>query len=182
MIPRSIGVHGQIVQGHVVGMADLVEAQRGVDGSPLALGAQCLVHRLLRDLQTHARLPGDPLGETKRELCELLTVDHVVDHAELTSLLGADRITGEERQHAVAEEIRAGGETATAFAHDITSEVSNDELVDRTVAEYGRIDVLVNNAALYGRLLVNEQEDVTTLGQDSSPCSPRQFHATDLLA
>ncbi len=58
----------------------------------------------------------------------------------------------EEKVSGVAEEIRSAGGTASASAHDITSEASNAELVEKTVAEFGRIDVLVNNAALYAGL------------------------------
>jgi NAD(P)-dependent dehydrogenase (short-subunit alcohol dehydrogenase family) len=52
----------------------------------------------------------------------------------------------------VAEEIRGGGGHAAALVHDITSEASNAEVVDKAVAEFGRIDVLVNNAAIWAGL------------------------------
>jgi len=48
---------------------------------------------------------------------------------------------------ATAEEIRAGGGSALAIAADVTREQSVSALVERTLAEWGRIDILVNNAA-----------------------------------
>lgn len=48
---------------------------------------------------------------------------------------------------AVAEEIRKGGGRALAVVTDLTSREQIDDLVQATVAEFGRIDILVNNAA-----------------------------------
>ena len=52
-----------------------------------------------------------------------------------------------QRGQAVVEEIRAGGGEAVFTPSDLTSEDSVRELVEATVAAYGRVDILVNNAA-----------------------------------
>ncbi len=46
----------------------------------------------------------------------------------------------------VADEVRAEGAKCLALVSDIRSEDANRELVERTVAEFGRLDVVVNNA------------------------------------
>lgn len=48
---------------------------------------------------------------------------------------------------AVAEEIRGNGARALAVTTDLTSNEQIETLVETTVAELGRIDILVNNAA-----------------------------------
>jgi NAD(P)-dependent dehydrogenase (short-subunit alcohol dehydrogenase family) len=50
---------------------------------------------------------------------------------------------------AVAGECTALGPRALAASVDVSSESSADALVDQVVADFGRIDVLINNAALY---------------------------------
>src|SRR5215216_75101 len=47
---------------------------------------------------------------------------------------------------AVAAEIRAAGGTALEVPADVTVEADVDRLFDRTLAAFGRVDVLVNNA------------------------------------
>jgi len=47
-----------------------------------------------------------------------------------------------------AAQISAGGASATAARVDVTSSNEVDELVRRTVADHGRLDVMVNNAAI----------------------------------
>jgi 3-oxoacyl-[acyl-carrier protein] reductase len=54
-----------------------------------------------------------------------------------------------EAADAVAKECSALGPRALAAQVDVASETSAVALADRVVAEFGRIDVLVNNAALY---------------------------------
>jgi NAD(P)-dependent dehydrogenase (short-subunit alcohol dehydrogenase family) len=46
-----------------------------------------------------------------------------------------------------AEEIRSCGGSALAFKTDVTRETSVAGMVEKTLAEWGRIDILVNNAA-----------------------------------
>jgi 3-oxoacyl-[acyl-carrier protein] reductase len=50
---------------------------------------------------------------------------------------------------AVAAEIKAAGRSAWARATDVTKLDSVQGLVDETVRRFGRIDVLLNNAAIY---------------------------------
>ena len=52
-----------------------------------------------------------------------------------------------ERGEAVAEEIRAEGCSAAFHKLDITDEASVKALIEDTVREYGKLDILVNNAA-----------------------------------
>ncbi|HUJ89242.1 MAG TPA: SDR family NAD(P)-dependent oxidoreductase [Syntrophorhabdales bacterium] len=48
--------------------------------------------------------------------------------------------------HKTAEEIRSLGGRALAIKCDVTNEQNVAEMVERTLAEFGRVDVLVNNA------------------------------------
>ena len=60
-------------------------------------------------------------------------------------VLGARR---QERTEVVAEEIRAAGGSAEARNLDVTDRRAFQAVVDRTVEERGRLDVLVSNAGL----------------------------------
>jgi NAD(P)-dependent dehydrogenase (short-subunit alcohol dehydrogenase family) len=51
-----------------------------------------------------------------------------------------------ERLEALAKEISDGGREALAVACDVSREADIDALVDATLARFGRVDVLVNNA------------------------------------
>jgi NAD(P)-dependent dehydrogenase (short-subunit alcohol dehydrogenase family) len=51
----------------------------------------------------------------------------------------------------VVEEVRAEGGQAIAVKCDIVREADVEAMVARTLAEFGRVDVLVNNAAIYPR-------------------------------
>ncbi|MGH7933977.1 MAG: SDR family NAD(P)-dependent oxidoreductase [Candidatus Binataceae bacterium] len=46
----------------------------------------------------------------------------------------------------VADEIRTAGGRCIALISDIRDERANEELIERTVSELGRIDILINNA------------------------------------
>ena len=50
---------------------------------------------------------------------------------------------------AVASEIAVAGGQALAVTADVTDEASAEAMASRTVERFGRIDVLVNNAAIY---------------------------------
>ncbi len=50
------------------------------------------------------------------------------------------------------EELEASGAQALGVACDVSREADTQRLVTETLARFGRIDVLVNNAALYGTL------------------------------
>ena len=58
-------------------------------------------------------------------------------------------ILGNEAE-AVAADIRAGGGEAIAATIDVTSEPEWCALIGKTLASYGRLDVLVNNAGISG--------------------------------
>ena len=53
---------------------------------------------------------------------------------------------------AVADEIRASGDDALALRSDVADWDSCQEMVAKTVEAYGRLDVLINNAAIFGKL------------------------------
>ncbi|MBN1190187.1 MAG: 3-oxoacyl-ACP reductase FabG [Dehalococcoidales bacterium] len=52
----------------------------------------------------------------------------------------------------VAAEIRAMGGEVLALKTDVTSEKDTAEMVRKTVEKFGRVDILVNNAAIYGEI------------------------------
>ena len=52
----------------------------------------------------------------------------------------------------VADAINAAGGKAIFIETDVSSEESANAMADRTVAELGGIDLLVNNAAIYGEM------------------------------
>jgi len=62
---------------------------------------------------------------------------------------GAAVVVAERREHRAlrtAEEIRAAGGRAIALPTDVSDRASVRAMIDRTVADLGRVDVLVNNA------------------------------------
>ena len=54
-----------------------------------------------------------------------------------------------ENAQKVAEEIKAKGGETIAVQGDVSSEMSTIELAKKTVESFGRIDILMNNAAIY---------------------------------
>ncbi|PHN08230.1 SDR family NAD(P)-dependent oxidoreductase [Flavilitoribacter nigricans] len=71
---------------------------------------------------------------------------------------GAKVVVSSRKQEAVdevADEIKATGGMATGIACHVGDEAQRSQLVEKTVATYGRIDILINNAAInpvYGPL------------------------------
>lgn len=57
----------------------------------------------------------------------------------------------EEMANEVVSAIRSTGGTAMAVKTDVTDEQDLKTLVERTIAEYGQIDVLVNNAGVFDK-------------------------------
>ncbi|MBW8304131.1 MAG: SDR family NAD(P)-dependent oxidoreductase, partial [Brevundimonas sp.] len=55
---------------------------------------------------------------------------------------------GQTAADAVAAEIVAAGGEALAIAGSVTDEAAVQAMVDRTMAEWGRIDILINNAGI----------------------------------
>lgn len=70
-----------------------------------------------------------------------------------TVVLGARRLG---RIAAFAEELKAGGANALALSTDVTDKNQVKALVDAAVQTYGRIDVLLNNAGLMPRSLLEK--------------------------
>jgi NAD(P)-dependent dehydrogenase (short-subunit alcohol dehydrogenase family) len=56
----------------------------------------------------------------------------------------------------VAKEIEAGGGEALALKVDVTSEKDTVEMARKTAERFGRIDILVNNAAIIGGIEVKD--------------------------
>jgi NAD(P)-dependent dehydrogenase (short-subunit alcohol dehydrogenase family) len=65
--------------------------------------------------------------------------------------------------HAVVEELEAIGGTADVVYCDITAEDSIRDAVDGTVAKFGRIDILHNNAAYAPVEALEEDVDILTI-------------------
>lgn len=61
----------------------------------------------------------------------------------------------------VAQEIEADGGRALAVQTDVTDEDSVAEMIARAVEEFGRIDVLVNNAAIFSTITRSRFEDIS---------------------
>ncbi len=59
-----------------------------------------------------------------------------------------DRVIDDGALEAVAEEVKKLGSRALAVQTDITKKTDVDNLVQKTLAEFGTIDILVNNAAM----------------------------------
>jgi 3-oxoacyl-[acyl-carrier protein] reductase len=54
-----------------------------------------------------------------------------------------------ERAEDAVREIKAKGGEAAAIETDISSEASTQEMAEKVMAQYGRVDILVNNAAIW---------------------------------
>lgn len=67
--------------------------------------------------------------------------------------------TNEEAAHEVVEAIRKKGKLSQAFQADLNKETEATGLINRVAAEFGKIDVLVNN---YGPLISKPWPEVTS--------------------
>ncbi len=76
--------------------------------------------------------------------------------AEGASVTIADRLDGS----ALACEIREAGGRAQAVETDVTDPRSVDAMVESTLEAFGRIDILVNNAAIFGSLRAKPFEQI----------------------
>jgi len=56
---------------------------------------------------------------------------------------------------ATARDIQAGGKEAIAIQTDVASPEETQVMAEKTVAHFGRIDILVNNAAILGKVKVS---------------------------
>ncbi len=68
-----------------------------------------------------------------------------------------------DRLQAVAEECRARGGRALGVKTDVAVESDCQALIDRTVAEYGRLDTLINNAGISMWTLFEQLQDLSIL-------------------
>lgn len=60
----------------------------------------------------------------------------------------------------VADEVTTTGGRALAVTVDVSDEASADEMVAKAVAEFGTVDVLVNNAAIFSSLKMKPFEEI----------------------
>ena len=60
----------------------------------------------------------------------------------------------------LANDINASGGTATAMAVDVTDANAVQALIENTLSQFGRIDILINNAALFATLQHSRFEDI----------------------
>ncbi|MDP2719116.1 MAG: SDR family oxidoreductase, partial [Dehalococcoidia bacterium] len=67
-----------------------------------------------------------------------------------------------ENAQKVAEEIKSKGGTALPLPTDVSSEASTREMAKKTVEAFGKIDVLLNNAAVFYGLEIKSWDDRTT--------------------
>ena len=67
---------------------------------------------------------------------------------------------GAEAAHAVAKEVGAVGGEATAHVGDVGAWRSGEEMVERALTRFGRLDIVINNAGiLRDRMIFNMTED-----------------------
>ncbi|MGJ7546159.1 SDR family NAD(P)-dependent oxidoreductase [Variovorax sp. LT1R16] len=60
-----------------------------------------------------------------------------------------------------AAELRSSGARAVALKTDVADEASVSDMVERTMKEFGRVDILVNNAAIAATIQLRPFEDIT---------------------
>lgn len=62
---------------------------------------------------------------------------------------------------AVQAEIESSGGTALAVATNVSDKASVDNMVDETVARFGSVDVLINNAAIFSTLKMKPFDEIS---------------------
>jgi NAD(P)-dependent dehydrogenase (short-subunit alcohol dehydrogenase family) len=63
-------------------------------------------------------------------------------------------------EETVAQIVQNGGESVGCVA-DVTNRATLDAMVDHTIDSFGKVDILVNNAALFGALRMGGFEDIS---------------------
>ena len=69
-------------------------------------------------------------------------------------------VVNQAKAKAVADEIIARGQEAIGFRTDVSDEESTKVMVQTVMSKYGRIDVLVNNAAIFSTLKMKPFDEV----------------------
>ena len=83
--------------------------------------------------------------------------------SEGASVVIADQDDGQK----VIDEIITGGGTALNVVTDVSDETSCAAMTAQTVDAFGRIDILVNNAAIFGHLEAKPFEEISVIEWDS---------------
>ena len=74
---------------------------------------------------------------------------------------GAKVVLTDRNEAGVKAVARAIGNAATALAHDVTSEADWTRVVDETMAMHGRLNILMNNAGVWGSGAAQDIEHIT---------------------
>jgi len=67
----------------------------------------------------------------------------------------------QERAEQVAQEIRASGARAAALQVDVSQPESVRAMVTQTLDQFGRIDILINNAAIFSTITMKPFEEIS---------------------
>ncbi|WP_432866958.1 SDR family NAD(P)-dependent oxidoreductase [Microbispora rosea] len=85
------------------------------------------------------------------------------EFAEAFAAAGATVVVADldgENAEKVAAQLRAGGAQALGLGVDVSDETAVTRMVEAAVAEFGRIDVLVNGAAIFSTLTMKPFEEI----------------------
>ncbi len=72
----------------------------------------------------------------------------VSDIGRTEGVLSADNVGASEEMEAIAQELRDAGAKAITVACDVRDEAQINRLIETTVSEFGRLDIMVNNAGV----------------------------------
>lgn len=72
-----------------------------------------------------------------------------------------DKVVDDGKLASVAKEIQNLGRRAMADQSDVSLKAENDKLIQKVMKEFGRIDILVNNAAVGNTQPIHEQDEAT---------------------